>query len=121
MAKWDFSKIKEWGWKEHPTGGVIPEAATTDSYATGGWRSVRPVLDSGKCVHCYICFIFCPDSSIVIKDGKMTGFNLRHCKGCGICAEVCPAKAVSMMNEAEAQGLEKCHLAGQDLGTEKSA
>jgi pyruvate ferredoxin oxidoreductase delta subunit len=107
---WDFSRIKEWTWREHPLGAVIPEASTTDRYETGGWRSLRPVRDPDKCVHCHICFIFCPDSSILVADGKMTGFNLQHCKGCGICAEECPKTAITMISEADAQRKEKCLL-----------
>ena len=120
-TNWDISRIKEWGWREHQDGAVIPEAATTDGYATGGWRSMRPILESEKCVHCFICFIFCPDSSIVFNGGKVTGFNLQHCKGCGICAEQCPTKAISMMNEAEALSLEKCLLPEEQPKEEKSA
>ncbi len=121
MPKWDISKIKEWGWREHPEGSVIPEAATTDDYSTGGWRSMRPILDLEKCVHCFICFIFCPDSSILFTDDKVLGFNLQHCKGCGICAEQCPTKAIKMISEAEAQGLEKCLLTEEKPQDEKSA
>jgi len=40
--------------------------------------------------------------SIVVEDGRMTGFDYYHCKGCGICAEVCPVKAIAMTVEAEA-------------------
>jgi len=121
---WDFSRIKEWSWREHPIGPVIPEAATSDRYETGGWRSLRPILDLEKCVHCFICFIYCPDSAIVVatEDEKMTGFNLRHCKGCGICSQECPKDAIAMISEAEALGLEKCLLPEEDAGSrEKSA
>ena len=111
MAKqWDFSRIREWGWREHPVGPVIPEPGTADRYETGGWRSLRPILSPEKCVHCFTCFIYCPDSAIVVSAEKMKGFNLRHCKGCGICARECPKDAIHMVNEAEARGLEKCLL-----------
>jgi len=50
----------------------------------------------------------CPDSSIVVEDGKMIDIDLVHCKGCGICAEVCPpkVKCIDMIEEAEAVELE---------------
>jgi len=46
-----------------------------------------------------ICWVFCPDGAIQIEDGKVVGIDLAHCKGCGICAEECPRKAVSMVEE----------------------
>ena len=117
MSKyWDFSDIKKWKWQDHPHGATIPEAGTSDRYVTGGWRSIRPILDLEKCIHCFFCFIYCPDSSVVVVDEKMTGFNLQHCKGCGICAVECPKDAISMVSEAEAQELEKCLLVVKDDG-----
>ncbi len=94
-----MSKLKSW--KETPAGGVIEEAGNADQYATGGWRTYKPVLDEKKCVHCMICWISCPDTAIIIKDEKMTGFNMKHCKGCGVCADVCPKKvtAITMVQE----------------------
>jgi pyruvate ferredoxin oxidoreductase delta subunit len=44
-----------------------------------------------------ICWVFCPDGAIQIENGKVVGIDLDHCKGCGICAEECPRKAVSMV------------------------
>jgi len=29
---------------------------------------------------------------VIVKDGKMTGFDYDYCKGCGICAFECPGK-----------------------------
>ena len=48
---------------------------------------------------CYTCWIYCPDNSIVFRDDKMSGIKMSHCKGCGICAKVCPKKAITMKEE----------------------
>jgi pyruvate ferredoxin oxidoreductase delta subunit len=41
------------------------------------------------------CWLFCPDSCILVdaENEKMLGFDLDFCKGCGICAAVCPVNA----------------------------
>jgi pyruvate ferredoxin oxidoreductase delta subunit len=87
------------GWKEIPIGGLIEEAGSAEQYETGDWRTYRPKLDKEKCIDCMRCWIHCPDSSIQVKDGKMIGFDYRHCKGCGICAWICPADAIEMEQE----------------------
>lgn len=71
-------------------GTIIPEGGTAQGYHTGGWRSQRPVFHAQACVHCLTCWILCPDSSVLAKDGKVTGYDYDHCKGCGICAFECP-------------------------------
>lgn len=99
--KWNISKIKEWKFYEHPQASTILDAGNAASYDTGSWRSQRPVRDAEKCTQCLICFIYCPDSSVMVEKEVITGFDLKHCKGCGICAEECPKNAVSMVNEDE--------------------
>jgi pyruvate ferredoxin oxidoreductase delta subunit len=66
---------------------------------------MRPVLDREKCTDCLICWIYCPDTAVIVEDGKVVGFNLFHCKGCGICARECPPKvqAIKMIPEVEAE------------------
>lgn len=91
----------EAGWRDIPEGGVITEAGNSEEYLTGAWRAHRPVLDLEKCIHCFICWINCPDLSICVEGDKMVGFDLDHCKGCGICAQVCPKDAITMKNEFE--------------------
>ncbi len=93
--------MKKENWKELPIGAIISEGGTAHSFKTGDWRSYKPILDEGKCVHCMLCWAFCPDSSIIIKDGKMVGFDYDHCKGCGICAVECPVKAIEMVKEKD--------------------
>ncbi len=88
-------------WQEIPIGGLIVEAGNAKTYKTGDWRSERPIHHKEKCINCLTCFIFCPDSSIIVKDGKMEGFDMEHCKGCGICANECPVKCIEMKPEAD--------------------
>ena len=84
---------------ELPEGGMILEAGSSRKYNTGDWRSMRPVCDESKCTNCLICWIYCPDNSIIVKDGKRVGFKLTHCKGCVICANHCPVKCIKMVEE----------------------
>ena len=86
-------------WKEIPIGGLIDKGGTAEEYKTGSWRTFKPVRDESKCIDCMFCWVYCPDSSVCVKDGKMTGFDYDHCKGCGICASVCPKKCITMEKE----------------------
>lgn len=90
------------GWRELPIGGIIDEPGSARDLQTGEWRAFRPVVDKDKCTNCLQCWMFCPDMSVRVEDNKMLGFDLYHCKGCGICASVCPVDAIVMVVEAEA-------------------
>ncbi|MCF7861623.1 4Fe-4S binding protein [Candidatus Woesearchaeota archaeon] len=87
------------GWKTIPIGGMILEAGNAEKYKTGDWRTFRPQRDHDKCTNCMICFMYCPDSAIPLKDEKVDGFDYDHCKGCGICAKMCPVKCIEMKDE----------------------
>lgn len=88
-------------WKELPIGGLILEPGTAQRYKTGSWRSRRPIFDKDKCISCLNCWIYCPDSSIIVEGGKVLEINLDYCKGCGICASVCPEKVSAIKMEDE--------------------
>lgn len=66
---------------------------------TGTWRWMKPVVDLSKCTKCYQCEIYCPDNSILVEVLKGAIVNYEYCKGCGVCAEVCPVKAINMVEE----------------------
>lgn len=91
------------GYKDIPIGGLILEAGNAEKYETGSWRTFRPIHDDEKCIHCLLCWIYCPDSAVIVEDEKVVGVDLDHCKGCGICARECPKKiqAITMVKEAE--------------------
>lgn len=89
---------KKLTWKELPEGDIL-EAGTSRNFKTGNWRSTRPVHIPEKCIHCLICWIYCPDSAIKTKDGKFLEFDYDYCKGCGICVHECPKDAITMEPE----------------------
>jgi pyruvate ferredoxin oxidoreductase delta subunit len=88
-------------WQELARGAVIPGPGTAAEFETGDWRSFRPILDKNKCINCLICWIYCPDSAFQVEEEKVKEIDLRYCKGCGICAQVCPPKvrAITMVRE----------------------
>jgi pyruvate ferredoxin oxidoreductase delta subunit len=86
-------------WKEIPLGGLILEAGNAETYKTGDWRSMRPILHKDKCVNCLNCWIVCPDTSVIVKDEKLDSIDYDHCKGCGLCAAECPVKCIEMQPE----------------------
>ena len=47
----------------------------------------------------------CPDSSILQSEGKVTGIDYGHCKGCGICSFECPTdpKTIEMKLETDVE------------------
>ena len=91
--------MKENGWKTLPIGGMVLEAGTAKRYRTGDWRTFKPIIDKNKCTTCLLCWIYCPEPSITqVENGKVE-VEYEYCKGCGICAEECPVKAISMVEE----------------------
>ncbi|HON59883.1 MAG TPA: 4Fe-4S binding protein [Smithella sp.] len=81
------------------------EPGAGDGGRTGSWRVERPVLNPELCIPCkrnkeacFICWLFCPE--VVISRTIPPQIDLTYCKGCGICAEECPTKAITMMDEA---------------------
>ncbi len=74
------------------------------------WRLIKPVFNKDYCIDCQFCWIYCPDVSIISRDKKMIGVDMDHCKGCGICVEVCPTNPKSLLMFPE-QAEEEAELA----------
>ncbi len=65
------------------------------------WRISKPVFNKDYCIDCQFCWVYCPDVSIISRDKKMIGIDMDHCKGCGICVEVCPTNPKSLLMYSE--------------------
>ena len=84
--------------KEAELGAVVTKPASSIANKTGSWRTLKPISLKNKCTACGTCTKFCHDGAINIINGKMK-IDYDFCKGCGICALECPAKAVIMKKE----------------------
>lgn len=80
-------------------GGRVDKPGNALEFETGDWRSFVPDIDKKTCIDCLTCWIYCPDDCILVKDNKVQGIRLTHCKGCGICAKMCPKKAITMKED----------------------
>ena len=86
-------------WEELSIGGTVAPDPTLRP-RTGGWRTgVKPQVELDNCVNCLLCWLYCPDSAVLVEEARFLGFDHDHCKGCEICAEICPTGAIEMVVE----------------------
>lgn len=88
-------------WREIPIGGIITNTPTSLEYKTGSWRALKPILNREKCVKCLLCWVYCPEPAIYRHEDNSVEIDYNFCKGCGICENVCPTKAITMIREGE--------------------
>ena len=67
--------------------------------ATGEWRTFKPEFDMDACNKRGLCYLYCPDGVVKYKDDTLPEIDYLYCKGCGICAAVCPKEALQMVRE----------------------
>ena len=87
-------------------GAVADKPGSSRANKTGSWRTFKPVVND-KCIACGICVHYCPEACIEIKpvkgskakSGKKAVINYDFCKGCLICMDECPHKAITSGRE----------------------
>ncbi len=77
---------------------LIKDPGNARKVHTGSWRVFKPVWDMKKCIRCRQCWLYCPESAISWKSLPKVDYSI--CKGCGICSQVCPSKAIEMVRDA---------------------
>jgi NADPH-dependent glutamate synthase beta subunit-like oxidoreductase len=50
----------------------------------------------GRCIGCDLCYLLCPDMSILRLAKKEYTIDVDYCKGCSICATTCPRHVIEM-------------------------
>jgi 2-oxoacid:acceptor oxidoreductase delta subunit (pyruvate/2-ketoisovalerate family) len=86
-------------WRDLPIAGTVSPAGAPRP-ATGAWRTgQKPAVDLAQCVDCLLCWLYCPDSAILLDGTAFAGFDYAYCKGCEICADRCPTAAITMVAE----------------------
>jgi Pyruvate/2-oxoacid:ferredoxin oxidoreductase delta subunit len=79
----------------------LKEAVKTFQEVTGGVEpsqmpfEIYRCFKCGTCTRCDLCFLLCPDISIVKGVDKYT-IKKDFCKGCGQCAATCPRNVIEM-------------------------
>jgi Pyruvate/2-oxoacid:ferredoxin oxidoreductase delta subunit len=59
-------------WNALRSGGVVVPGEA-ERPRTGGWRTgLKPKVDLSKCVNCLLCWLYCPDSAVVLDGTTLT-------------------------------------------------
>jgi formate hydrogenlyase subunit 6/NADH:ubiquinone oxidoreductase subunit I len=58
-----------------------------------------PRIEAGKCINCGLCVRHCPRQVLAAVKGEVVVVNPTACTYSGICEEVCPTGAISLIYE----------------------
>lgn len=108
VGKREYAAAREWlpTWQEMPMGTTLPAAnyggvdvgpGSSHQNLTGRWRWATPRYIEERCIKCVRCWWSCPDSAVIRLDDDHMRWDYDYCKGCGICADICPVDAIEIV------------------------
>lgn len=59
-------------------------------------EEAKRCFNCGRCIQCDLCFLLCPDISIIKTGTSRYEVDADYCKGCSICATTCPRHVIEM-------------------------
>jgi len=81
-------------------GPLISKPGTSKKNKTGSWRTgLKPKFLQKNCIACKMCLLLCPEGCISGEEKNTFICDYDYCKGCGICAAVCPKQDIEMVKE----------------------
>jgi Pyruvate/2-oxoacid:ferredoxin oxidoreductase delta subunit len=90
------------GRSDNPDPLKAEEAASTFKEVTAGLdpetaeAEISRCFKCGTCTRCDLCFLLCPDISIMRLGEEGYTVRMDYCKGCGVCATTCPRHVIEM-------------------------
>lgn len=87
--------------------GAVSRAMTILSQPFLMVGGVVSVVDQERCVACLTCVRSCPFDVPKINEDGVAEIEAAACQGCGICASMCPRKAITLQNYSDEQIMAK--------------
>ena len=87
--------------------GAVSRAMTILSQPYLMVGGVVSVVDPDKCAACLTCVRSCPFDVPKINDEGVAYIEAAACQGCGICASMCPRKAIKLQHYSDEQVMAK--------------
>ncbi len=72
-----------------------PEIQETHTFPGGA----KAIINQQLCVNCRKCINHCRFDALHYNDSGELSVNEYHCEGCGLCKNICPTNAISMVQE----------------------
>ena len=80
--------------------GNVTKPGGSPVHHSGSWRtSQKPLFLQQNCIACDMCDLHCPEGCISGEAENSYINDERYCKGCGICAWICPKDDIEMIPE----------------------
>jgi heterodisulfide reductase subunit A-like polyferredoxin len=87
--------------------GAVSRAVTILSRPYLMVGGIVSVVDPDKCAACLTCVRSCPFNVPKINDDGVAYIEAAACQGCGICASLCPRKAIKLQHYTDEQVMAK--------------